>query len=147
MSEGTHGGRRLGTTPAVPSDGDAAQPATTGATVVRFTPGAADDGVRQLGEAGMQVTSSRELTSALSDAAAVPSDFGGASVLYFERFGIAIVQDEPGRVRSALARAATDKAIANARPERVYRALGSLPGSGSGAIAEELAPVFGLVGS
>jgi len=63
-------------------------------TVVRFKPEAAGTGVRQLEGGGFRVASSRDFRSA----AAVPNNFGGADVQYFERFGIAVVRRDPARL-------------------------------------------------
>ena len=56
--------------------------------VLRFAPKAAGTGVRQLESSGFRVASSKDFRTA----AAVPNDFGGADVQYFERFGIAIIR-------------------------------------------------------
>lgn len=89
--------------------------------VVRFTPQAAAEGVKQMERGGFQVASSSDFKSA----AAVPNDFDGADVQYFERFGIAIVRSEMDRLAPTLQRSMQDKTVTSARPERQYRTLGS----------------------
>lgn len=110
----------------VPSPGPSGA-AATGALVVRFTPGAGGAGVKQLGSAGMKIASASELVAGPTGPAA---DLGGADILYFERFGIAIVQQEPSRIRAALTAAADRRAVAGTRPERVFRALAAPAWSG-----------------
>lgn len=63
-------------------------------------------------------------------AEAVPNDFGGADVQYFERFGIAVVREQFDQVQAMLAPAIDDRMVANTRPERRFRALG-MPGDGA----------------
>ena len=70
-------------------------------TVVRFKLEAAGTGVRELQSGGFRVASSRDFRSA----SAVPNDFGGADVQYFERFGIAdglrrLAEDYPFQPRA-----------------------------------------------
>lgn len=91
----------------------------TGATVLRFRPGGGGSGVSALESSGFSVASASDF----SDAAIVPENFGGADVQYFERFGIAIVQNDPDRLRAMMSTSA-NAAIANARPERIFHALG-----------------------
>ncbi|MEP7057766.1 MAG: S8 family serine peptidase [Caldimonas sp.] len=88
--------------------------------VMRFTPKAAGTGVRHLEAGGFRVASSRDFKSAT----AVQSDFGGADVQYFERFGIAIIRRDGERLKPMLQKAMEQKVVAAVRPERVYRVLG-----------------------
>ena len=88
-------------------------------TVVRFRREAAGTGVRELETGGFRVASSRDFRSA----AAVPNNFGGADVQYFERFGIAVVRRERERLSPVVERAMQDRVITSVRPERSYRAL------------------------
>src|SRR5215813_3389942 len=87
--------------------------------VVRFKPEAASAGVRQLESGGFRVASSRDFRSA----AAVPNNFGGADVQYFERFGIAVVRRDPARLSPLVQRAMQERVVTSVRPERTYRAL------------------------
>jgi subtilisin family serine protease len=88
-------------------------------TVVRFTPQAAGTGVRKLESSGFRVASSRDFRSA----AAVPNNFGGADVQYFERFGIAIVRGHEARLTPVVEQAMRERVVTSVRPETVYRAL------------------------
>src|SRR3954463_7270080 len=88
-------------------------------TVVRFTPQAAGTGVRKLESSGFRVASSRDFRSA----AAVPNDFGGADVQYFERFGIAVVRGDSDRLKPMVEKAMQAKVVSAVRRERNYRAL------------------------
>ena len=88
-------------------------------TVIRFEPHAAAAGVRGLSDTGFRVAASSDFKGAQS----VPSDFGGADVQYFERFGIAIVRQYPDRLAGYLSRNIQSHIVQNARPEREYRAL------------------------
>jgi len=88
-------------------------------TVVRFRREAAGTGVRELETGGFRVASSRDFRSA----AAVPNNFGGADVQYFERFGIAVVRRERERLSPVVERAMQDRVVTSVRPERSYRAL------------------------
>jgi len=88
-------------------------------TVVRFTPQAAGTGVRKLESGGFKVASSRDFRSA----AAVPNNFGGADVQYFERFGIAIVRHDGERLAPVVEQAMRERVVTSVRPEVVYRAL------------------------
>src|SRR5215831_20835083 len=88
-------------------------------TVVRFTPQAAGTGIRKLESGGFRVASSRDFRNA----AAVPNNFGGADVQYFERFGIAVVRRERERLSPVVERAMQDRVVTSVRPERSYRAL------------------------
>lgn len=88
--------------------------------VVRFTPKARSEGVQQLEKGGFRVASSKDFRSAV----AVPNDFEGADVQYFERFGIAIVRRDGERLKPMLQNAMQRKVVSAARPERSYRALG-----------------------
>src|SRR5258705_9998757 len=88
-------------------------------TVVRFTPQAAGTGVRKLESGGFRVVSSRDFRTA----AAVPNNFGGADVQYFERFGIAVVRRDGERLSPLVQRAMQDRVVSSVRPERTYRAL------------------------
>src|SRR5215467_5689095 len=88
-------------------------------TVVRFRREAAGTGVRELETGGFRVASSRDFRAA----AAVPNNFGGADVQYFERFGIAIVRSERERLSPVVERAMQDRVVTSVRPERSYRAL------------------------
>ncbi|MCP3460314.1 S8 family serine peptidase [Bradyrhizobium sp. CCGUVB23] len=90
-------------------------------TVVRFAPQAARSGVRQLEGSGFRVASSKDFRSAN----AVPNDFDGADVQYFERFGIAIVRRDGERLRPMVEKAMQQKTVSAVRPERTYRALGT----------------------
>ncbi|PPQ17849.1 protease [Bradyrhizobium sp. AC87j1] len=89
-------------------------------SVVRFTPQATRTGVKQLEGSGFRVASSKDFRSA----DAVPNDFDGADVQYFERFGIAIVRRDGERLRPMVERAMQQKIVSAVRPERTYRALG-----------------------
>jgi subtilisin family serine protease len=91
-------------------------------TVVRFRREAAGTGVRELETGGFRVASSRDFRSA----AAVPNNFGGADVQYFERFGIAIIRRERERLSPLVERAMQDRIVTSFRPERSYRALGAV---------------------
>lgn len=88
--------------------------------VMRFAPKAGGTGIRRMESEGLRVASSSDFKSA----PAVPNDFGGADVQYFERFGIAIVRQEEERLRPTLAKAIADDVVSAVRPERLYRALG-----------------------
>ena len=88
-------------------------------TVVRFKREAAGTGVRQLESSGFRVASSRDFRTA----AAVPNNFGGADVQYFERFGIAVVRRERERLSPVVERAMQERVVSSVRPERTYRAL------------------------
>src|SRR3954463_14204417 len=88
-------------------------------TVVRFTPQAAGTGVRKLESSGFRVASSRDFRSS----AAVPNNFGGADVQYFERFGIAIVRGHEARLTPVVEQAMRERVVTSVRPEVVYRAL------------------------
>jgi subtilisin family serine protease len=88
--------------------------------VVRFAPDAAGTGVRQLEGGGFRVASSRDFRTA----AAVPNDFGGADVQYFERFGIAVVRRDGERLTPLVERAMQQNVVSAVRAERNYRALG-----------------------
>jgi subtilisin family serine protease len=88
-------------------------------TVVRFTPQAAGTGVRKLESSGFRVASSRDFRSA----AAVPNNFGGADVQYFERFGIAIVRGHEARLTPVVEQAMRERVVTSVRPEVRYRAL------------------------
>jgi subtilisin family serine protease len=88
-------------------------------TVVRFKPEAAGTGVRQLEGGGFRVASSRDFRSA----AAVPNNFGGADVQYFERFGIAVVRRDPARLAPMMEHAREQRVVISVRPEIRYRAL------------------------
>jgi len=90
--------------------------------VVRFTPAAADTGVRRLESGGFRVASSRDFRKAAS----VPNDFGGADVQYFERFGIAVVRRDGERLAPMVERAMQERVVSAVRPERNYRALGEV---------------------
>src|SRR5262249_23047655 len=86
-------------------------------TVVRFKPEAASAGVRQLESGGFRVASSRDFRSA----AAVPNNFGGADVQYFERFGIAVVRRDPARLGPVVEQAVEQRVVVSVRPEIRYR--------------------------
>jgi subtilisin family serine protease len=88
--------------------------------VVRFTPQASRSGIRQLEGSGFRVASSKDFRTA----EAVPNDFDGADVQYFERFGIAIVRRDGERLKPMVEKAMQQKIVSSARPERNYRALG-----------------------
>ncbi len=91
---------------------------------MRFAPGASRTGVQNLAGTGLRIASSSEFKTA----AAVPNDFDGADVQYFERFGIAIIRRDPERAGPMLRRAADQNVVTASRPERLYRALGA-PGT------------------
>lgn len=97
--------------------------------VLRFNREAAASGVRQLQSSGFKVASSGDFRSV----AAVPNDFGGADVQYFERFGIAIVRRDGDRLKPLLAKAMEENFVSNVRPERSYRALGGKASSSDSA--------------
>jgi subtilisin family serine protease len=88
-------------------------------TVVRFKLEAASTGVRELESGGFRVASSRDFRSA----AAVPNNFGGADVQYFERFGIAVVRRDAARLTPLVERAMRERVVSSVRPETRYRAL------------------------
>jgi subtilisin family serine protease len=88
-------------------------------TVVRFKPEAAGTGVRQLEGGGFRVASSRDFRSAM----AVPNNFGGADVQYFERFGIAVVRRDGARLSPLVEHARQQRIVISVRPEIQYRAL------------------------
>lgn len=106
--------------PPVPAAAAAGMSSPRLGTVMRFAPGAAAAGIRQLEDEGFRVAS----TSDFRLASAVPNDVGGADVQYFERFGIAIVRGEGERLRPMLRKGLEQRMVSAARPERVYRALG-----------------------
>lgn len=89
--------------------------------VVRFSPGASGVGIKQLETGGFKVATSSDFRSA----PAVPNDFGGADVQYFERLGIAIVRSQGDKVSALMDTARSGGAIRNARPELRYKPLGS----------------------
>jgi subtilisin family serine protease len=88
-------------------------------TVVRFKPEAAGTGIRQLESGGFRVASSRDFRSS----AAVPNNFGGADVQYFERFGIAVVRRDAARLAPVVEQAMRERVVESVRPETRYRAL------------------------
>lgn len=88
--------------------------------VVRFAPQATRMGIKQLEGSGFRVASTKDFRSA----DAVPNDFDGADVQYFERFGIAIVRRDRERLRPMVEKAMQQKIVSSVRPERTYRALG-----------------------
>jgi subtilisin family serine protease len=88
-------------------------------TVVRFKLEAAGTGVRELESGGFRVASSRDFRNA----PAVPNDFGGADVQYFERFGIAVVRRDAARLTPLVERAMRERVVTSVRPETRYRAL------------------------
>ena len=90
--------------------------------VMRFHPKAAGGGIKLLESGGLRVASSSDFRAAAS----VPNDLEGADVQYFERFGIAIVRSDQERLRPMLEKAVSLKTTASVRPERSYRALGTL---------------------
>lgn len=102
--------------------------------VMRFSPTAAAAGIKQLESGGLRVASSRDFKKA----AAIPSNFGGADVQYFERFGIAIVRQSSERLKPMLQKAIEQKVVHATRAERVYHALGmsGISRAGPGASAE-----------
>jgi subtilisin family serine protease len=91
-------------------------------TVVRFRREAAATGIRELENGGFRVASSRDFRTA----AAVPNNFGGADVQYFERFGVAVVRRDGERLRPLVQRAMQERVVSSVRPERTYRALGQV---------------------
>ncbi|MFH1344456.1 MAG: S8 family serine peptidase [Pseudomonadota bacterium] len=99
-------------------------------TVLRFAPQATRAGIKQLEGSGFRVASSKDFRSAAS----IPNDLDGADVQYFERFGIAIVRRDAERLRPMVEKGMQQKVVSSARPERVYRALGS-PGTVSADVA------------
>jgi subtilisin family serine protease len=113
-------------------------------TVVRFRREAAGTGVRELETGGFRVASSRDFRSA----AAVPNNFGGADVQYFERFGIAIIRRERERLTPVVERAMQDRVVTSFRPERSYRALGAVTPAEAkvqaAAAADETSATWGL---
>ncbi|NML17207.1 S8 family peptidase [Azohydromonas caseinilytica] len=107
--------------------------------VMRFTPQAAATGVRRLESGGFRVASSRDF----KDSLAVPNDFGGADVQYFERFGIAIVRGDSERLKPVLQKSMEERVLSAVRAERSYRPLG-MASPASGLQAEALsAPMAG----
>ncbi len=93
--------------------------------VMRFAPRAGGAGVKQLEAGGLRVASSGDFRRAV----AVPNDFDGADVQYFERFGIAVVRQDGERLRPILQKAMEQKMVSGARPERRYQALGQRSGA------------------
>src|SRR5215468_4624589 len=91
-------------------------------TVVRFRREAASTGVRELESGGFRVASSRDFRTS----AAVPNNFGGADVQYFEHFGIAVVRRDSERLGPLVQRAMQERVVSSVRPERTYRALGQV---------------------
>jgi subtilisin family serine protease len=87
---------------------------------MRFPPKAAAQGIRQMQSGGFRVASSSDFRTA----AAVPNDFGGADVQFFERFGIAIVRRDEDRLKPMLAKAMAQNIVSSVRPERTYRPMG-----------------------
>jgi subtilisin family serine protease len=90
--------------------------------VVRFAPGAAPTGMRQLEGTGFRVASSKDFRKAES----VPNDFDGADVQYFERFGIAVVRRQEDKLSPMVQKAMQQNIVTAVRPERKYRALGGI---------------------
>lgn len=90
--------------------------------VIRFAPGASRTGVQHLESGGFKVTSSKDFRTAV----AVPNNLDGADVQYFERFGIAIVRRDRDRLKPMLRTVMPQKVVSAVRPERSYRAFGSL---------------------
>lgn len=88
--------------------------------VVRFAPTASGSGIKQFENSGFKVASTKDFKSA----AAVPNNFDGADVQYFERFGIAIVRRERDKLQPMVANAIQQKVVSAVRQERTYRALG-----------------------
>ena len=113
-------------------------------TVVRFRRDAAGTGVRKLESGGFRVASSRDFRTA----AAVPNNFGGADVQYFERFGIAVVRRDGARLSPLIQRAMQERVVSDVRPERTYRALGSVTPADAkvqaAAAADETSVTWGL---
>jgi subtilisin family serine protease len=105
-------------------------------TVMRFPPKSGGAGIRQMESGGFRVASSSDFKRA----AAVPNDFDGADVQYFERFGIAIVRRDEERLKPVLAKAMADNIVSSVRPERTYRPLGEPAPAPEGGVA-------GLLGS
>jgi subtilisin family serine protease len=89
--------------------------------VVRFAPGASGAGVKQLESGGFKVATSSDFKSSL----AVPNNFGGADVQYFERLGIAVVRSQGEKVSALMEMARAGGTVHNARPELRYRPLGT----------------------
>jgi subtilisin family serine protease len=108
---------------------------------MRFPPKAAGAGIRQMESGGFRVASSRDFKTA----AAVPNDFGGADVQYFERFGIAIVRRDEERLKPVLAKAMAQNVVSSVRPERTYRPLGE-PSPASEPTAPLERPGIGVLG-
>ena len=99
-----------------------AEPTPRLGVVMRFPPKAAATGIRQMESSGFRVASSSDFKSAK----AVLNDFGGADVQFFERFGIAIVRRDEGRLKPMLAKAMASNVVSAVRPERTYRPLGEI---------------------
>jgi subtilisin family serine protease len=102
----------------------------TGATVIRFHNAVKNKGIASLSGAGFKVASLTDFkTTGLPRASAKKPD-----VIYFERFGIAIVgESEPLKTMSVLTGNAM---VASQRPERIYRALGVPGRRGPGLLAK-----------
>jgi subtilisin family serine protease len=101
-------------------------------TVIRFTPGAAGSGIKRLESSGLRVASSRDFKSA----AAVPNNFDGAEVQYFEKLGLAVVRRGGEKLQALLQKGRDGGAVRNSRPERRYRSLGfRSPARGMGSLA------------
>jgi subtilisin family serine protease len=113
-------------------------------TVVRFRREAAGTGVRELESGGFRVASSRDFRTA----AAVPNNFGGADVQYFERFGIAVVRRDGERLGPLVQRAMQERVVSSVRPERTYRALGQVTTTDAkvqaAAAADETSATWGI---
>jgi subtilisin family serine protease len=114
------------------SNGTQAEGTSRLGVVLRFTPQASRSGIRQLESSGFRVASSKDFRTAK----AVPNDFDGADVQYFERFGIAIVRRDGDRLKPMVEKAVQQKVVSAVRPERSYRALGTVAARQS-----EIAPV------
>lgn len=109
-------------TPKSRTEAPSSQPPRLG-MVMRFNPAATTAGIKHLESGGLRVASSRDFKKA----AAVPNDFGGADVQYFERFGIAIVRQDHDRLKPMLQKAIEQRVVHAARTERLYCALGFAP--------------------
>jgi subtilisin family serine protease len=103
--------------PAAPS-GVPTDPPRLG-TVLRFAPKAASQGLKQLLAGGFRVASSGDFRKAR----AVPNDFDGADVQFFERLGIAIVRRDGERLAPVLKASLDERVLSASRPEARYRAL------------------------
>jgi subtilisin family serine protease len=94
------------------------QPMTTGATVIRFHHAMKDKGISALSVEGFKIASLTDIKGA----GVLRAPENNPDVIYFERFGIAILNESDAQKTLSVLNA--NPTIASHRPERVYRALG-----------------------